>query len=278
MDSSLDKPNVTAEVERRAPAFDPETVQHDNATTVSSATTATTADSHESKTRANTPVQNDRVDVARAENEFRALAHELTKTSSLHRAATGTKDFEKEGDEHDDFDLLDYLRGQRGEEDESGFKHKELGVVWDDLTVVGAGGMKIFIRTFPDAVKQFIMSPAFMVLQFTSLFAPRPKNLLEDFNGFARPGEMVLVLGRPGSGCTTFLKTIANERGGYLDVKGDVTYGGIEAATMKKRYRGEVVYNQEDDVHHATLTVAQTLKFALNTKVRLSPFIQREND
>jgi hypothetical protein len=28
---------------------------------------------------------------------------------------------------------------------------------------------------------------------------------------------------------------------------------------MGKRYRGEVVYNQEDDVHAATLTVAQTL-------------------
>ena len=35
---------------------------------------------------------------------------------------------------------------------------------------------------------------------------------------------------------------------------------------MGKRYRGEVVYNQEDDVHAATLTVAQTLLFALKVK------------
>ena len=35
---------------------------------------------------------------------------------------------------------------------------------------------------------------------------------------------------------------------------------------MGKRYRGEVVYNQEDDVHAATLTVAQTLLFALKLK------------
>ncbi|KAG6817582.1 hypothetical protein H0H87_006959 [Tephrocybe sp. NHM501043] len=35
---------------------------------------------------------------------------------------------------------------------------------------------------------------------------------------------------------------------------------------MAKHYKGEVVYNQEDDIHIATLTVAQTLAFALSTK------------
>jgi ATP-binding cassette subfamily G (WHITE) protein 2 (SNQ2) len=83
---------------------------------------------------------------------------------------------------------------------------------------------------------------------------------------------MVLVLGRPGSGCTTFLKTIANQRGGYLAVNGEVSYGGIDAAEMDRLYRGEIAYNQEDDVHHATLTVAQTIMFALNTKVRLPTY------
>lgn len=87
-----------------------------------------------------------------------------------------------------------------------------------------------------------------------------------DFNGCLKPGEMCLVLGRPGSGCTTFLKTIANNRGGYLNVSGDVSYGSIPAAEMEKRYRGEVVYNQEDDVHSPNLTVAQTLLFALKLK------------
>lgn len=48
-----------------------------------------------------------------------------------------------------------------------------------------------------------------------------------------------------------------------------MTYGGIPAAEMAKRFRGEVVYNQEDDVHQATLTVAQTIRFALNNKVRV---------
>ena len=81
------------------------------------------------------------------------------------------------------------------------------------------------------------------------------------------------MLGRPGSGCSTFLKTIANNRGGYLSVSGNVHYGSIPASEMEKRYRGEVVYNQEDDVHSANLTVAQTLLFALKLKTpgRLLP-------
>lgn len=91
-------------------------------------------------------------------------------------------------------------------------------------------------------------------------------NILEGFRGVTRPGEMVLVLGRPGSGCTTFLKVIANQRFGFTGVDGEVLYGPFESETFAKRFRGEAVYNQEDDIHQPTLTVKQTLGFALDTK------------
>lgn len=77
---------------------------------------------------------------------------------------------------------------------------------------------------------------------------------------------MVLVLGTPGSGCTTFLKAIANQRAEYASIDGEVKYAGISAQEMAKYYKGEVVYNEEDDLHIATLTVAQTLSFALSLK------------
>ena len=62
-----------------------------------------------------------------------------------------------------------------------------------------------------------------------------------------KPGEMCLVLGCPGSGCTTFLKAIANQRKEYAQVNGDVQYAGIGAEEMAKWYKGEVVYNQEGE-------------------------------
>lgn len=63
-------------------------------------------------------------------------------------------------------------------------------------------------------------------------------------SGVLKPREMCLVLGCPGAGCTTFLKTIANERDGF-NVSGEVLYAGIDAQEMAKRYKGEVVYNME---------------------------------
>jgi ATP-binding cassette, subfamily G (WHITE), member 2, SNQ2 len=129
--------------------------------------------------------------------------------------------------------------------------------------------MKIMLRTFPDAIKEFLLMPLIVLGPYFGLFKPTPKKILENFHGIVKPGEMVLVLGRPGSGCSTFLKAIANRRGEYLAVDGDVRYAGIEASEFKKRFAGEVVYNQEDDIHHPTLTVEQTLDFALSTKSEL---------
>lgn len=81
---------------------------------------------------------------------------------------------------------------------------------------------------------------------------------------------MLLVLGIPGAGCTTFLKTIANNRQSYSDVKGEVFYGKIPASEQSQRYRGEVVYCPEDDVHFPALTVWRTVLFALWNKTKKS--------
>lgn len=44
--------------------------------------------------------------------------------------------------------------------------------------------------------------------------------ILRDFEGLIKSGEMLVVLGRPGSGCSTFLKTIAGEMGGITISEG----------------------------------------------------------
>ncbi|KAI4781789.1 putative ABC transporter, partial [Aureobasidium sp. EXF-8845] len=136
----------------------------------------------------------------------------------------------------------------------------------------GVGAGATFVRTLPDAILGTFGPDLYHNL---SRFIPflRHKNgelktLINDFSGVVRDGEMMLVLGRPGSGCTTFLKAIANNREGYAQVDGDVSYGGISAEKQRKMYRGEVNYNMEDDVHFATLNVWQTFMFALLTKTK----------
>lgn len=74
------------------------------------------------------------------------------------------------------------------------------------------------------------------------------------------------VLGRPGSGCSTFLRTIANDHSSFLGVTGSIDYSGLSSEEIRKKYRGEVAYIPEEDRHFPTLTVRQVLEFALHSK------------
>ncbi|USW51713.1 Putative AAA+ ATPase domain, CDR ABC transporter, ABC-2 type transporter, ABC-transporter [Septoria linicola] len=224
------------------------------------------------------------VNVQRARSDFAELQRELSRTSHISRSKLsrtqsrrsekhGATDLEKAvspstSDDDEQFDLEDTLRGNKRLEEDSGIKHKAIGVVWDGLTVKGMGGSKIFVQTFPDAFTGFFMFPFKFLMGLAGKGGVgKEVNILHNFKGLVKPGEMVLVLGKPGSGCTSFLKVIANQRYGYTNIEGEVQYGPFSAKEFEKRYRGEAVYCEEDDVHHPTLTVGQTLGFALETKV-----------
>jgi ATP-binding cassette subfamily G (WHITE) protein 2 (SNQ2) len=75
-----------------------------------------------------------------------------------------------------------------------------------------------------------------------------------------------VVLGSPGSGCSTFLKTLANQRAEYHAIEGQVQYDSLTSTQLENHYRGDVQYCPEDDVHFPTLTVGQTLDFAAKTR------------
>lgn len=211
------------------------------------------------------------MDVKGAESEFADLSREFSRQSQRisrqqtrrQSATKGTQDVEKavssgSSEEGGQFDLEDTLRGNKQLEEDSGIKGKRIGLVWDKLTVKGVGGIKNYQPTFPDAFINFVNVPGTLMSWFGLGKKGKNVNILEDFRGVVKPGEMVLVLGRPGSGCTTFLKVIANQRFGYTGIDGEVLYGPFTSEEFEKRYRGEAVYCQEDDIHHPTLTVGQT--------------------
>ncbi|TGJ82175.1 hypothetical protein E0Z10_g6567 [Xylaria hypoxylon] len=96
-----------------------------------------------------------------------------------------------------------------------------------------------------------------------------PTQILRDFEGVIEPGEMLLVLGRPGSGCSTFLKSLAGSIDGIMvDSKSHVSYQGMSYFEFHKRFKGERAYVAELDVHFPELTLGQTLGFALSTRSR----------
>ncbi|RXW23030.1 hypothetical protein EST38_g2801 [Candolleomyces aberdarensis] len=221
--------------------------------------------------------------VIRAEAEFDQLSshlnskaeestQEFSKRPSSTTLAQDRRDLEK-ADSSDRFDLRDYLTSSNDKNQRAGIKHKNVGVVWENVEVEALGGddSKFYIGTLATSTLYFFIGPFFTLYMFiTGLIGlkkpPKTKTILNKSSGVLKPGEMCLVLGCPGAGCTTFLRTIANRREGYEKVNGNVLYAGINAEEMQKYYKGEVVYNQEDDTHIPTLTVSQTLRFALATK------------
>lgn len=176
-------------------------------------------------------------------------------------------------DIEDDFELGEFMKEGHFEKRKNGESTKKVGVVWRNLTVKGVGSTSVFVRTLPDAVLGTFGPDLYKIL---SRYIPalnfgrksQTRTLINDFSGLLKDGQMMLVLGRPGSGCSTFLKAIANNRESYASVDGHVSYGGILADKQRKRFLGEVNYNPEDDVHFANLTVWQTLYFALMNKTK----------
>ena len=243
------------------------------------------------------------VDVADAELEFAKLqrrmsemSREISRTVSrqshnsrkqqqqqqhedkdLEKRRSIDQEEEREG-EDEGFNVEAVLRGVDHRNSASGIKKKHVGVIWDKLSVYGYGGTRQYIKVFPDAFVDFInlWDP---IAHMCGKRKGKQVQILQNFHGVLKPGEMCLVLGRPGSGCTTFLRTISNQRIGYSNITGEVAYGGVDAKTFGKYYRGECVYNGEDDIHHPSLTVEQTLGFALDARTpRKRPGGMTKND
>ena len=92
-------------------------------------------------------------------------------------------------------------------------------------------------------------------------------DILQNFNGYAKPGEMVLVLGRPGAGCSTLLKKLSGtDLQVFTETGGDVRYDGISQEEMLKNFKADIIYNPELDVHMPHLTVEQNPRFAVALK------------
>lgn len=195
---------------------------------------------------------------------FRALSRKRTNASDR-PGSYMTQDEASEAEEQAEIErLMSRMFGKDRQAHSEEEKTRHVGLVFKDLNVKGMGLGAALQPTLSDP---FLGLPRLLKSLLSGKKAATPvRTILHRFTGCVRPGEMLLVLGRPGSGCSTFLKVLANQRYGYESIDGDVTYGGTDAKTMGKHYRGEVVYNPEDDLHYATLSVKNTLKFALKTR------------
>lgn len=198
------------------------------------------------------------------EEEVAQLARKLTRQST--KTATGENTFLgfKEGSTLDpsseNFSSRDWMKNllALNSRDPERYPPRQAGVSFRNLSVHGYGS--------PTDYQKDVFNS---VLQIGALFRHMTgtgKNkiqILRDFDGLVKSGEMLVVLGRPGSGCSTFLKTLAGEMNGiHKDEKSHMNYQGISDHQMNNQFRGEAIYTAETDVHFPQLLVGDTLKFA----------------
>ncbi|RCK55601.1 ABC transporter CDR4 [Candida viswanathii] len=125
------------------------------------------------------------------------------------------------------------------------FKPIKIGVAYKNLRAYGnatdADYQSTFLNTIPKYVTSFVREKVLKNSGPTF-------DILKPMDGLLKPGEMTVVLGRPGAGCSTFLKTIASQTHGFHDIS--------------RNFRGEVVYCAETETHFPQLSVGDTLEFA----------------
>ena len=117
----------------------------------------------------------------------------------------------------------------------------ELGVTFMNFNVQGCATTDLYQDNFLDyllAICKFLINPLRSRVN-------RKTHILRDLEGLIRPGEMLLVLGRPGSGCSTFLKSLAGNIDG-LEIRKDsqVNYQGLR--TNDQHRIGEHSANNKD--------------------------------
>ncbi|KAE8394955.1 ABC-2 type transporter-domain-containing protein [Aspergillus alliaceus] len=138
---------------------------------------------------------------------------------------------------------------------ESGRRRKS-GVSFRNLDVYGFGMSTDYQKTVGNSILSLLMQRR-----------KRGVDILRGFEGLVNAGEMLLVLGPPGSGCSTLLKTIAGHMEGlFLGDKAMMNYRGVSSKEMHSYFRGEAIFAGENDVHFPMLSVGDTLSFAARAR------------
>lgn len=140
------------------------------------------------------------------------------------------------------------------------YQPSSLGIAYRDLRAYGIALDSDYQPTVTNGLYKFVTE---------GLRLLRPKDeliyfdILKQMDAIMRPGEVTVVLGRPGLGCSTLLRTIAARTYGFhVGAELRILYDGLTPKDIERHHRGDVIYSAESDIHFPHLSVGDTLDFA----------------
>ncbi|KAH0592274.1 hypothetical protein MHUMG1_10020 [Metarhizium humberi] len=147
--------------------------------------------------------------------------------------------------------LEEWLRTQKSR------RRSRIGISFRNLQCIGRRASEQYLDTYISALTR----------PCRAIRSRQQVQILSGFEGLILPGEMLLVLGRPGSGCSTFLKTLSGDTHSFHVGAGSViNYQGTSFKEMHRNAPGTCINLGELDVHFPELTLGQTLEFAASTR------------
>jgi ATP-binding cassette subfamily G (WHITE) protein 2 (PDR) len=121
-----------------------------------------------------------------------------------------------------EFNLEKWLRIIVADAQGRGLSPPQAGIVFKQLNVSGSGAA----LQLQDTLGSTLALPFRLPELLRQRHSPS-RLILKSFNGLMKSGELLLVLGRPGAGCSTFLKTLCGETHGLdVDPKSVLHYNG----------------------------------------------------
>lgn len=167
------------------------------------------------------------------------------------------------------FDSKVWIRTLRAmmDDDEEYFKPVALGVAYKGLRAVGVSSEEDYQATILNAPLK-LASTIYKSIKSIASDDTDNFEILKAMDGVMERGTVNVVLGRPGAGCTTLLKSLSSQTNGFsLSRDTIISYDGLTPSQIRNNYRGNVTYSAEADVHFPQLTVGQTLNFVSELRV-----------
>jgi hypothetical protein len=194
----------------------------------------------------------------RREQQVKGLARKLTQHSSFYDDAEDVNPFNApEGSRYDpaseNFNAKAWVRRALDfhRADPNSGPARTAGIAFRNLNVFGYGSATDYQKSVSN-----IWLEGYGITQRLLGKGQRRIDILRDFEGIVNPGEMLVVLGPPGSGCSTFLKTVSGEMSGLNIQDGScLNYQGIDRKSMHNNFRGECIYTAEIDVRDPSTRV-----------------------
>lgn len=174
--------------------------------------------------------------VEKRAEEVHQLARQFTEQSTF--STTGQNPFAAEpGSALDpngnNFDALAWCKAMLHvhTEDEQAHPLRTLGIAFSNLNVHGFGSD----TDYQKSVGNVWFEALALARKALGTQNQRRIQILENLEGTVEAGEMLVVLGPPGSGCSTFLKTIAGETDGFhIDQESSINYQGMSNEPTRK--------------------------------------------